>query len=335
MLRVLVGGAENFHPKVLEELAERYEVVKSAVPVMDEKQLCDEIVDADVFIMAGDERITPRVLDSAKKLKIVGYFGVGVDADYFKGGSLEMLTKKSIPIVYAPGANAVAVAEITVALIFDILKKTTYLNGIVRKGSWTHYTTWELSRKILGVVGAGNIGQKVARMLHKGLDMKIMYYDVIRRLDLEKELGAEFTDLRTLLVGSDIVTLHTPLLPQTRHMIGEQQLKIMKRTAYLVNSARAYLVDPVALHKALSEKWIAGAAFDAYYSEPTPRPEEDPHHLLVLSDELFLCTPHTGYNTSEANEACSRTLAQGINQIVDGKISDLVFNPDYAKYLKT
>jgi len=335
LLKILLGGAENYHPKVLEELKQRYEVVKSPVPVMDEKLLCERIADADIFIMAGDERITPKVLDSAKKLKIVGYFGVGVDADYFKGGSLEMLTKMGIPIVYTPGANAGAVAELAVALIFDILKKTTYLNGVVKKGSWAHYTVWELSGKTLGIVGAGNIGQKVARMLHEGFDMKVMYYDVIRRPNLEKDLGAEFTDLEPLLARSDIVTLHTPLLHETRHLIGEQQLKTMKRTAYLINSARAYLVDPAALHKALSERWIAGAAFDAYYSEPTPKPEEDPHHLLTFSDELFLCTPHTAYNTSEANEACSRTLAEGIGHIADKKKTNLVFNPDYAKYLKS
>jgi len=335
LLRILIGGAENYHPKVLEELKERYEVVKSPVPVMDEKQLCEKMADADIFIMAGDERITPKVLESAKKLKIVGYFGVGVDADYFKGGSIDTLTKMGIPIVYTPGANAEAVAELTVALIFDILKKTTYLNGIVKKGSWIHYTAWDLSGKILGIVGAGNIGQKVARMLHKGFGMKIIYYDAIRRPDLEKEFGAEFTDLKMLLARADIVSLHTPLLPDTRHIIGEQQLKTMKRTAYLINSARAYLVDPAALRKALSERWIAGAAFDAYYSEPTPKPEEDPHRLLTFSDELFICTPHTGYNTVEANEACSRTLAEGINQIVDRKKSNLVFNPNYANYLKS
>jgi D-3-phosphoglycerate dehydrogenase len=333
LLKILVG-ADSFDLQVLEELRRRYVVAKSSVPVMNEEMLCKEIGDADIFIM-GREKITPRVLSSAQKLKIIGYFGVGVDASYFPQNTLTQVTQRGIPIVYSPGGNSRSVAELTVGLILDILKKTTYLNGMVRKGAWTRYRAWELARKTLGVAGAGNIGQKVARILHNGFDMRVIYFDVVRRPDLEKEIGAESTDLMTLLEESDIVTLHMPLLRETRHLINEQQLKSMKRTAYLINAARADLVSPAALRRALEEKWIAGAAFDGYYIEPAPRVEEDPFHLLSFADDVFVCTPHIAAITLEANARCSRMLADGINQIVDRKQSDLIFNPDYVKDLRT
>jgi len=249
----------------------------------------DEIKDVDAIILGGS-KITRTSIEYAKRLKIIGRVGVGVD-----NVDIEACAKRGIIVFNTPGLNAESVADLTIALILAVARKLFHLVKITKEGSWDEklsYVGIELYGKTIGIVGLGNIGQAVARRA-KGFNMRILYYDRKRKVEAEKKLGAIFVDFRTLLRESDIVTLHVPLTKETRHMIGERELKLMKPTAILINTARGEVVDYKALYKALKEGWIMGAGIDVYEKEPAY------NHPLFNLDNVVV-TPHVGDLTYEA-----------------------------------
>ena len=171
--------------------------------------------------------------------------------------------------------------------------------------------------KTLGIVGGGRIGEAVVRRLHDGFDVKILYHDVRRNLSLEKKTMAKFRSLPQLLRESDFVSLHVPLLPTTRHLISTKELKVMKKTAFLINAARGPIVDERALVKALAKKQIAGAGLDVYECEPMI--DCDPRDNLELRRmRNVVLTPHTASATIEARQAMSRVAAQNILAFIAG-----------------
>ena len=155
--------------------------------------------------------------------------------------------------------------------------------------------------------------------------MKILYYDIIRRHDLEDELGVKFVDLETLLKQSDIITIHVPLTKETYHMIGEKELKMMKKTAFLVNTARGAVIDTNALVKALKEKWIAGAALDVFEQEPLPK-----DHPLTKLENVILA-PHAASATIEARTKMAELVAENLIAFLEGKIPPTLVNKDVVK----
>ncbi|MEM1676842.1 MAG: NAD(P)-dependent oxidoreductase [Nitrososphaerota archaeon] len=170
----------------------------------------------------------------------------------------------------------------------------------LKKGLWlkNNLMGFELSGKTVGIIGVGRIGSRVAKIA-KALNMKILLYDIVKvSEDLVREVGGVQVDLETLLRESDYVTLHVPLTPDTEKMIGERELKIMKKTAFLINTARGKIVDSEALYKALIERWIAGVALDVYEVEP-------PLNLKLLQLDNVVCTPHIGAQTIEARRKAS------------------------------
>jgi glyoxylate reductase len=182
-------------------------------------------------------------------------------------------------------------ADLAFALLLAAARRIVEGEVIVRAGKWK---TWglmillgqDVHHATLGIIGLGRIGAEVAKR-GRGFDMKVLYYDTIRRHDLEKNLGVEFKDLRSLLAESDFVMIHCPLLPETHHLIGEEQFKLMKKTAILVNSARGPIVDTKALCNALRNRQIAYAALDVTEPEPIPL-GGDP--LLTLDNVVIV--PH-------------------------------------------
>ena len=223
-----------------------------------------------------------------------------------------------MPISNNGGANSVAVAEHAVMLILATLKKLAWqakncAEGKWRVGDFAETRLYELEGKTVGIVGLGNIGKKVARRLH-GFDVKILYYDILRLAEHEEDaLGVRFVLLDELLKTSDVVTLHVPLSPQTKDMISERQLGLMKPTAVLVNTCRGPVVDEVALHKALITKRIVGAGLDVMVDEPPSK--DNP----LLNVENITITPHTAGPTWENWPKAFRNAFDNILRVHAGR----------------
>jgi len=216
---------------------------------------------SDALFTLLTDRIDCNLITSSPRLRIVAQMAVGYD-----NIDVRCATERGVYVTNTPGVLTEATAEHTWALILALARRVVEADYFVRWGEWRRLgTAWhptmllgvELQGKTLGVVGAGRIGSRVAEIA-KAFGMRVIYYDVVRNKALEERVGAEYVDLERLLEESDIVTLHTPLTPETKHMINEERLKRMKRTALLVNTARGAVVDTEALVKALREGWIAG-----------------------------------------------------------------------------
>jgi D-3-phosphoglycerate dehydrogenase len=243
------------------------------------------------------------VIESADRLKVIARAGVGLDNIDVKAAE-----ERGIALINAPESSTQSVAELAMGLMLAVARKIAFSDRRMREGYWAKKEAMgvELSGKTLGVIGAGRIGSAVARIAKYGFNMHILYYDVVCRDDLNKELGAECVSIEELLKRSDIVTIHVPLLPETRHMINEEKLRLMKKTAILINTSRGAVVDTAALVKALSEGWIAGAGLDVFEEEPLSM-----EHPLTKLDNVVL-TPHIGASTKEAQEKAGVEVARKI-----------------------
>ena len=228
-----------------------------------------------------------------------------------------------IPVANAGGANSASVAEYTIMAALALLKRLMEAHLRTAAGEWPQWElmdkgTYDLLGKTWGIIGLGRIGLEVARRL-QGWGVTVLYYDKVRREDAERELGARYTRLSRLLRESDIVSLHVPLTPETRGMIGERELRAMKPTSILINPSRGELVDEQALAKALREGWIAGAAVDVYSREP-PGPE---HPLIKLKQEApwvnLILTPHIAGANSDARQRIVRFSVENVLRALKGE----------------
>jgi len=299
-LKILV--ASRIHEKAIQLLRENgFEV--SVVEEPPEEELARLIKGFDGLIVRSKPLVTRKVIESADRLKVIARAGVGLD-----NIDVEAAKEKGITLINAPESSTQSVAELAVGLMLAVARKIAFSDRKMREGYWAKKEAMgvELSGKTLGVIGAGRIGSAVARIAKHGFDMHILYHDVSCREDLSKELGAECVSIEELLKRSDIVTIHVPLLPETRHMINEQRLRLMKKTAILINTSRGAVVDTAALVKALGEGWIAGAGLDVFEEEPLPR-----DHPLTKLENVVL-TPHIGASTKEAQEKAGIEVARKI-----------------------
>ena len=268
-------------------------------------------------VLASADEYSRAVLTSpeAARLKIVSRWGVGYDSI-----DVAAATELGIVIAYTPGLLNETVADYTFALLLALVRRVHIVDTAVRQGVWKPVWGHDVAGKTLGVIGCGRIGQAVARR-GSGFNLRVLGYDVAPDPRAE-QCGLRFTSLDTLLAQSDFVTLNAALTPHNRGMIGEVQLRQMKPTAYLVNSARGALVDEAALIRALREGWIAGAALDTFLEEPLPM-----EHPFRQTPNLLL-SPHQasfGYETGERVSVCA---AQAIVDLLEGRRPQLVVNPE-------
>jgi len=266
------------------------------------------------------EKIDAQVMDAAgPNLKVISNFAVGFDNVDLKAAKERGIRVGNTP---APEVSQ-SVAEFTFALLMARTRRIVESDRFTRLGK---YEEWDpllmlgrdVYNKTIGIVGLGRIGQEVAKRAGKGFNMKILYTDIARNPKFEKEYKAKKTTLPLLLKNADYVTLHVPLLPATRHLISTKELKRMKKTAYLINTARGPVVDEKALLKALYKNEIAGAALDVYECEPAI--DCDPHdryELRKLSNVII--TPHIASATIEARDAMARLAAQNIIGVLKNK----------------
>ena len=283
---------------------------------------------SDALFTLLTDRIDCNLITSSPRLRIVAQMAVGYD-----NIDVRCATERGVYVTNTPGVLTEATAEHTWALILALARRVVEADYFVRWGEWRRLgTAWhptmllgvELQGKTLGVVGAGRIGSRVAEIA-KAFGMRVIYYDVVRNKALEERVGAEYVDLERLLEESDIVTLHTPLTPETKHMINEERLRRMKRTALLINTARGAVVDTGALVKALREGWIAGAALDVFEEEPL-----NPNHPLTAFKNIIL-TPHIASATYEARHKMAELTAENLIAFYEGRIPPTLVNQEVTK----
>jgi len=291
--------------------------------------LLEKIRHVDALVTLLTDRIDREVLDNAPRLRIIAQYAVGydnIDVDY--------ATQRGVYVTNTPGVLTDATADLTWALLLAAARRIVEADRFVRSGEWWRTGTgwhplmmlgYQVSGKTIGIIGMGRIGQAVARRA-KGFGMRILYYQRHRLPEeLERELGAQYVDLETLLRESDFVTIHVPLTKETYHMIGERELRLMKPTAILVNTARGAVVDEQALIRALRERWIAAAALDVFTQEPLP-----PDHPLTKLDNVVLA-PHIGSATYETRSAMARLVAENLIAFYRGEVPPTLVNREVVK----
>jgi len=268
-------------------------------------------------VYASVDRYTAAVLGSpqASRLKILSRWGVGYDSI-----DVAAATRAGIVVAYTPGLLDEAVADYAMALLLGVARRIHRGHVGLSAGRWEPAWGHDIAGQTLGLVGCGRIGQAVARRA-SGFGMTILAHDPSPRPEAEA-LGVRFTSLDDLLAQADFVSLHAALTPATRGLIGERELRRMKPGAYLVNTARGAVVDEAALVRALTEGWIAGAALDAFVTEPLPA-----DHPLVSAPNLLL-TPHQASFGRETGRRVSEAAARALVDAREGRRPRWVVNPD-------
>jgi D-3-phosphoglycerate dehydrogenase len=298
--------ASNIHPAAISMLKERVEVVEA--PGVSEEELIDKISDADAVLIRSKPKLTKEILKHAKKLKVIGRAGVGVD-----NIDVDYATKRGIIVVNAPEASTTTVAEHAFGMTLSLARKIPPAVANVKGGKWDKkkFMGIELRGKTLGVIGIGRIGSRVAEM-GKAFKMEVIAYDPYISEETAKKNGIDLIGFEDLLKKSDFVTLHIPKTAKTAGLLGLAEFERMKPSAYLINCSRGGIVDEKALYEALKKKEIAGAALDVYEKEP---PEGSP--LLEL--ENIITTPHIGASTKEAQENASVTTTKDILAVLQNE----------------
>ena len=237
--------------------------------------------------IVGLDTINQSVIDALPDLKIISKYGVGlnnIDLDYCR--------KKNIKIGWTGGVNKLSVAEMVIGNTISLLRNLYVSSNQLSTGSWIKNGGMQLSGKTVGIIGVGHIGKEVVRLL-KPFNCKILVNDIIDQSDYYQSNGLTTATKEEIFEQADIITAHTPLTEQTRHMINASSIRSMKTHAIIINSARGGIVDEVALKQALVDKVIGGAAIDVYEEEPA-------NDLSLLQIPNLICTPHIGGNSKEA-----------------------------------
>lgn len=291
----------------------------------------DDVVPRDVFLQAISDKdavlclltdkVSSETLDVAKNAKIFANMAVGFD-----NIDVDECTKRGIIASNTPGVLTDTTADFAFTLLMAAARRIREGHEFVHAGKWE---TWgplllmgqDIHHATLGLIGLGRIGVEMARR-GQGFSMRVMYNDVIRREDLEEELGLEYADFETVLKESDFVSLHVPYMPATHHLISTEQLSLMKDSAVLINSARGAIVDPQALYVALRSGEIWAAGLDV--TEPEPIPMDDP--LLTLDNCLI--APHIASASFNTRNDMSELAANNILAALSGKRPPTILNPE-------
>jgi len=277
-------------------------------PEIEPDELMRTVKDYDILVVRSRTKVTREVIDANAKMKIIARVGVGLDNIDVKHAE-----SKGIQVINAEIAAMTAVAELVIGLMISLARNIPRADAAIKNGKWLkkELVGIELKGRYLGIVGVGKIGRRIGRIA-RGLSMNIIGYDIVP-IDQQfaREVGLIVTDLNTLLSSSDFVTLHVPLTEDTKHMINEQRLSLMKKSAYLINTSRGAVIDEQALYKALKDGRIAGAALDVFEVEP-------PTNNALMQLPNVVCTPHIGAQTYEAQELAANVIAERIIQILKG-----------------
>ena len=268
----------------------------------DKDKLLEVIGQYDGLAIRSATKVTEKIISAANNLKVIGRAGIGVD-----NVDIPAATKKGIIVMNTPFGNSITTAEHAISLLLSLARQIPEADASTRAGKWekNRFMGVEVTNKILGIVGAGNIGSIVADRA-QGLKMKVIAFDPFLTPERAVDIGVEKVELDELLARADFITLHTPLTEQTRNIISAEALKKVKPGVRIVNCARGGLIDEAALFEALQSGRVAGAALDVFLEEPA---KDNP--LFGLPN--VICTPHLGASTGEAQENVALQVAEQIS----------------------
>ena len=288
-------------------------------------QLREKLADVDGALINIMDRIDVQLLDAAPRLKVISQLAAGLD-----NIDVPECTRRGVLVGSTPGILSKATADHGFALLLAAARRVVETDRWVRGNNWElafHPLYWlgsEVNEATLGIIGLGQIGTEMARR-GLGFDMRVIYNCRNPKPELEDRYGFTYADLDTLLESSDFISLHVPLTPETRHLIGEPELRKMKSGAILINLSRGPVVDTDALYRALQERWIAGAGLDVVDPEPIP----DDHPPLAL-DNLTI-TPHIGSASSVSRRRMGLMAARNLIAGLEGEPLDHCVNPEVYK----
>ncbi|HIE09303.1 MAG TPA: D-glycerate dehydrogenase [Armatimonadetes bacterium] len=285
------------------------------------EEIIEHVRDKDGLLCLLTDKVDSEVMDSAPNLKVISNYAVGFDNIDVKAA-----TERGIVVTNTPGVLTETTADLAWALLMAVARRIVEADKFTREGKFKGWSPTlllgsDVYGKTLGIIGFGRIGRAVAKRA-KGFEMRVLYYDIERAPEeVERELNAQYVDLEALLKEADYISIHAPLTPETHHMIGERELKMMKPTAYLINTARGPIVDERALVRALKEGWIAGAALDVYENEPelTPGLAELPNVVLA---------PHIGSASAETRTKMAEMAVSNLLSVLKGERPENIVNPE-------
>jgi D-3-phosphoglycerate dehydrogenase len=289
-------------------------------PGMTPDELKSVIGEYDGLAIRSSTTVTPEILDAATNLKVIGRAGIGVD-----NVDIPYASSKGVVVMNTPFGNSITTAEHAIAMVMALARQIPAANARTQAGEWPkkHFMGVEVTGKTLGLIGAGNIGSIVAtRAL--GLKMKVIAYDPFLTEDRAIEIGVEKVDLDTLLSRADFVSLHTPLTDETRNILSRERLENAKPGIRIVNCARGGLIDEAALKDCLESGQVAGAALDVFAEEPA---KDNP----LFGTPGFICTPHLGASTTEAQVNVALQVAEQMaDYLVNGGVTNALNMPSLS-----
>jgi D-3-phosphoglycerate dehydrogenase / 2-oxoglutarate reductase len=314
-MRVLV--IDTIAPEGIAYLEERGVAVDQVSSALDTTALHERIAEYEAIVTRSSTAVTAAFLARARKLRILGRAGVGVD-----NIDIDACSRQGVVVVNAPYGNVVSAAEHTVGMLLALVRKIPFANDALKRGQWDRGLSGvELNRKTAGVVGLGKVGSRVATRL-RAFDMNVLVYDPYIPEARARDVGVRLTDLPTLLAQSDVITLHVPLTDETENMIAGREIAAMKRGVRLVNCARGGIVHEGDLLAALEAGHVAGAALDVWSEEPPVSP------LLtrLIAHPRVTVTPHLGANTQEAQVNVAVDVARQLVAFRDGELVEHAVN---------
>lgn len=275
-------------------------------PGLSPEKLQSLIGNYDALVVRSQTKVTADIIAAADKLQVVGRAGVGVD-----NIDVDAATRRGIIVVNSPEGNIISTAEHTIAMLLSLARRIPRAHVQLHSGIWDRSIKGiQVRNKILGVIGLGRVGTEVAEIA-RGLRMNVIVYDPMISQNRADRLGVQMVELKELLTQADFITVHVPLNPTTRGLIGSEQLKLVKPTAMIINCARGGIVDEIALYQALEQGLLAGAAIDVFTKEPAA------DNILVKSDKVII-TPHLAASTNEAEESAGIDIAEQVVAVLRG-----------------
>jgi D-3-phosphoglycerate dehydrogenase len=290
----------------LARLREGAEVMVHRRPTPEE--LVAIIPDFDALLVRSETRVTEEVIAAGRRLKVVGRAGVGVD-----NIDVAAATRLGVVVVNSAQGNTIAAAEHTVAMLLSLARRIPAADASMRRGEWrrSDFIGIEVYGKTVGIIGLGNIGREVARRC-QGLGMRVLAVDPFLTPERAERIGVELVEMEDLLAGSDFITVHIHLTPQTRGLLNDEAFAKTRPGVRIINCARGGIVDEAALGRALASGQVAGAALDVFTDEP-------PGELALLSDPRVVVTPHLGASTQEAQVSVALDVADQILAVLAGR----------------
>jgi len=275
-------------------------ILNTSKKKLNEEELI-EMVDDVIGIIAGTEKITEKIMSHAGQLKVISRYGIGLD-----NIDLKAANQKVILVYNTPETPSVAVAELVLSLILNLLRKISKVDRNIKENMWKPEMGNLLTGKTIGIIGLGRIGKKLVQLLEP-FDLNILAYEINPDKTFISNHNINLVPLNKLISDSDIITLHVPITEKTRYMIGKKELSKMKENAILINTARGGLIDEDALYASLKEKKIAGVAIDAF--------EEEPYTGRLKELDNVILTPHIGTLTVETRKQME---IEATNNLIDG-----------------